>query len=88
MMSLTIGDLKSISAIVEHELSKYADTQAALCGAHWEKTSDHHKTLYGNGQPGLKSEVTRLKVIASIAAFASGATFVALVGLIVQKFLK
>jgi hypothetical protein len=40
------------------------------------KLADHHSTLYGNGQPGLKDRVTRLEtkvvVVVSLVGIASG----------------
>ena len=65
---------------VEKKLDTFIAKQQEHCLAHCEKTKDHHYRLYGNGQPGIINQMEKLRVIASIAAFMAGATFVAVIG--------
>jgi len=46
--------------------------------------SEHHNTLYGNGRPGVVTEVDRLKVFKTQSRWFFGAIFVAGTGLIVR----
>lgn len=78
-----VADL--VASKVSLRLETYIAGQDARCAAHHTATAEHHKSLYGNGQPGIVSQIQRLRVVSSIAAFLAGGTFLALIGAIVSK---
>ncbi len=69
---------------VSNRLDIFIAKQQEHCLAHCEKTKDHHAKLYGNGQPGIINQMEKLRVVASIAAFMAGATFVAVIGFLLS----
>ena len=74
----TIAD--AVSAKVESKLNVYIAGKEAQCIAHHDRTRDHGKTLYGNGTPGLKTEVEQLRMAIKVLCFIAGGTFLAVVG--------
>jgi hypothetical protein len=49
----------------EAKLLENVTTILANCTHCRERLSEHHVTLYGNGNPGLRQEVTQLKEVTS-----------------------
>ena len=43
---------------------------------------EHHNTLYGNGNPGLKMEVDRLKVFKKVSCWLTGSLMLMALGVI------
>jgi hypothetical protein len=70
----------AVSAKVESKLNVYIAGKEAQCVAHHDRTRDHGKTLYGNGTPGLKTEVEQLRMAIRVLCFIAGGTFLAVVG--------
>jgi hypothetical protein len=82
----TIAD--AVSSKVEAKLNVYIARKDAECAAHHGKTHNHERTLYGNGMPGLKTEVEQLKVANKILCFITGAVFIAVVGPVIIKMIE
>ena len=49
-----------------------------------EKVEDHHADLYGNGKPGLKMDVDRLKTFKKVSCWFFGVMIVASVSIIAR----
>ena len=87
-MALSANDITKIGDMLDDRFRAYHETQKEICEAHKERTEEHRKAIFGNGTPGLRAEVTRLKVIAGIGAFLSGGAFVSAMPLLVKTVLE
>ena len=91
-MELTQAQVELIAERIGHKVETRMETfiasQKTLCEAHHSKTAEHHKTLFGNGQPGLKDSVTKLNTKMNIIAILGTLTMSAVVGYIVKMILE
>lgn len=83
-MEQEITKLRSDVQQLTLEFREFIAAQRQICAAAANSISDCRHTLYGNGQPGLKTQFEALKARIDMLLIGFGALTTATVGVVVQ----